>query len=254
MHVLILEDEKLSAERLRDLCLDLEPDATILATLASVEQAVRWLTDNPAPDLMLVDIHLADGSCFELFRRMPVQAPLIFTTAYDRHAIEAFKHNSLDYLLKPIDRNELQRAFAKFNDWQSRQTSAKELDIETLTQTIRRFNQSYKQRFLVRFGDNLLYKTTTEIAYFFADDKTVFLVAADGKRFIVDYRLDQLDELLDPMCFYRINRKFIIRIDAIQRIRSVMGSRLQLFLKPAPDADVYVSKERVAEFKAWLNQ
>ncbi len=254
MHVLILEDEKLSAERLRDLCLDLEPDTTILATLASVEQAVRWLADNPAPDLMLVDIHLADGSCFELFRRVPVQAPLIFTTAYDRHAIEAFKHNSLDYLLKPIDRDELQRAFAKFNDWRERQTSAKEFDIEALTQTIRRFNQSYKQRFLVRFGDNLLYKTTAEIAYFFADDKTVYLVAADGKRFVVDYRLDQLDDLLDPMCFYRISRKFIIRIDAIQRIRSVMGSRLQLFLKPIPDADVYVSKERVTEFKAWLNQ
>ena len=174
MHVLILEDEKLSAERLRDLCLGLEPNTTILATLASVEQAVRWLTDNPAPDLMLVDIHLADGSSFELFRRVPVQSPLIFTTAYDRYAIEALKHNSLDYLLKPIDRDELQRAFTKFNDWRERQIGTKEFDIEVLTQTIRRFSQSCKQRFLVRFGDNLLYKNTTDIAYFFADDKTVY--------------------------------------------------------------------------------
>jgi two-component system, LytTR family, response regulator LytT len=254
MRVLILEDEKLSAERLCSLCLDLEPDTDILATLPSVAQAERWLTQNSLPDLMLVDIHLADGSSFELFRRVPVQAPLIFTTAYDRYAIEAFKHNSIDYLLKPIDRDELQRAFAKYSDWKDRRDTAKIVDIEALTEKIKQFNISYKQRFLVRFGDNLLYKNNTEIAYFYAEDKTVFLVSTDGKRFVIDYRLDQLDELLDPTSFFRVNRKFIIRIDAIQRMRSVLGSRLQLYLKPVPETDVYVSKERVAEFKAWLDQ
>jgi two-component system, LytTR family, response regulator LytT len=254
MQLLILEDETLSASRLVSLVGELEPQARVVAVLDSVEGAAEWLQTNPAPDLMLVDIHLADGSSLDLFRRVTVTAPFVFTTAYDHYAVEAFRLNGLDYLLKPIDPDELRRAFDRFRQWQHRQTPRPAFDVGQLAQTLHSLRQPYKQRFLVRFGDNLLYKATQEIAYFYADDKTVYLVADDGKRYVIDYRIEQLEDLLDPAVFFRLNRKFVARVEAIQRMKSQLNSRLQLFLKPQPDMEVYVSKERVSGFKAWLDQ
>jgi two-component system, LytTR family, response regulator LytT len=254
MKLLILEDEILSASRLVALIEELEPTARVVAVLDSVEGAAEWLQTHPMPDLLLVDIHLADGSSLDLFRRVDVTAPFVFTTAYDHYAVEAFRLNSLDYLLKPIDPDELRRAFDRYRQWQHRQAPRPAFDVEQLAQSLHNLRQPYKQRFLVRYGDNLLYKATHEVAYFYADDKTVYLVADDAKRYVIDYRVEQLEDLLDPAHFFRLNRKFIARIGAIQRMKSLLNSRLQLFLKPQPDIDVYVSKERVSGFKAWIDQ
>ncbi|MCY7359084.1 MAG: LytTR family DNA-binding domain-containing protein [Rudanella sp.] len=253
MNVLILEDEQPSAQRLRELCLELEPGASVVATLDSVAAAQAWLKTHLEPDLILVDIHLADGSGFEVFRQVSVSSSLIFTTAYDQYAIEAFKLNSLDYLLKPIDRAELKRAFQKYHHWQTRRSETPSR-AESFVMPPRPVGQPYKQRFLVRFGDHLQYKSVDEIAYFYAEDKVVYLVTEDGKRFIVDYRLEQLEEVLEPVHFFRINRKFVARIGAIQRIKSLLNGRLQIFLKPVPGEDLFVSRERATELKAWLDQ
>ncbi len=250
MQVLILEDERLSAERLQELLWRASPTCRVLSILESVEVATEWWANNPPPDLIFVDIHLADGSSFEFLRKANVQVPLIFTTAYDRHALEAFQLNSLDYLLKPIDGQDLSRALTKFCQWKN----VSLLDLERLETTIKQLTQPYKQRFLVRYGDNLTYRTTEEIAYFYADDKTVYLVGTDAKRYIVDYRLEQLEELLNPTFFFRINRKFIGHIAAIQRMKSSFNGRIQIFLKPLPESEVAVSKEKVSAFKTWIDQ
>ena len=250
MKILILEDERLSAERLQDLLCQIQPDCQVLDIVESVESAVEWWKNNPNPDLIFVDIHLADGSSFEFLRNANVQVPLVFTTAYDRHALEAFQLNSLDYLLKPIDAKDLERALAKFKQW----NSVSLLDLGRLEATLKQLAQPFKQRFLVRYGDNLTYRTTEEISYFYADDKTVYLVGTDTKRYIVDYRLEQLEELLNPTYFFRINRKFIGHILAIQRMKSTFNGRIQVFLKPAPEGDVFVSKEKVSELKTWIDR
>lgn len=250
MQVLILEDERLSAERLQELLWRVLPVCKVVGILESVEAAVEWWSNNPKPDLIFVDIHLADGSSFEFLRKANVQVPLVFTTAYDRHALEAFQLNSLDYLLKPIDAQDLDRALAKFSQWKN----VSLLDVERLESTLKQLTkQPFKQRFLVRYGDNLAYRNTEEIAYFYADDKTVYLVGIDAKRYIVDYRLEQLEELLNPAYFFRINRKFIGHITAIQRMKSTFNGRIQVFLKPLPEGDAFVSKEKVSEFKTWID-
>ena len=249
MQVLILEDERLSAERLQELLWRVLPVCKVVGIVESVEAAMEWWANNAKPDLIFVDIHLADGSSFEFLRRANVQVPLVFTTAYDRHALEAFQLNSLDYLLKPIDTQDLDRALTKFSKWQN----VSLLDLGRLESTLKQLTQPFKQRFLVRYGDNLAYRTTEEIAYFYADDKTVYLVGTDAKRYIVDYRLEQLEELLNPAYFFRINRKFIGHISAIQRMKNAFNGRIQVFLKPLSTLDTFVSKEKVAEFKAWID-
>lgn len=250
MKVLILEDERLSAERLQGLLRQAQPNWQTPETIESVEAALEWWQTHLPPDLIFVDIHLADGSSFEFFRKADVQVPLIFTTAYDRHALEAFQLNSLDYLLKPIDSHALSRALAKFKQWNYSLPTA---DLNSFEIALRNLSQPYKQRFLVRFGDHLHYRSTNEIAYFYADDKTVYMVGTDTKRYIIDYRLEQLDGLLNPVQFFRLNRKIISHISAIQRMKSMLTGRVQVFLKPLPEGDVYVSKERVAELKTWLD-
>jgi DNA-binding LytR/AlgR family response regulator len=252
MNVLILEDEPLSAERMTGLLRAADPSARVVATLDSVEEAVRHLSRQPAPDLLLADVHLADGSCFELFRRVLVTAPVIFTTAYDQYAIQAFKVNSIDYLLKPIDAAEWTLALSKFRD-RTRQPPLDERLLHRLTEAVRCEPSPYKTRFLVRFGDQLSYRTTDEIAWFRAEDKTNYLHTTDGRRFIIDYTLEELENRLDPRGFFRLNRQFLAALSSIRRVRAGLSGRLELTLAPAPDKAVFVSRERAGEFKKWLD-
>jgi two-component system, LytTR family, response regulator LytT len=251
MNVLILEDEPLSAERLHRLLLTIDGQARVVATLDSVEEAVRHLSRSSPPDLLLADVHLADGSCFDLFRQIPIRCPVIFTTAYDQYAIQAFKVNSVDYLLKPIDADDLGAALGKLRQWRSPvmdQTLIKRLFDEWQTAA-----QPYKTRFLVKFGDQLSYRTVEDIAYFQADDKVVYLLTHDARRFIVDFTLEELDARLDPRQFFRLNRRTISALPAVRRVRSVLGGRLELTLAPATDELVFVSRDRAADFKKWLD-
>ncbi len=254
MNVLILEDEILSAQRAKMLLHEHDPTIEVVETIDSVEDATDWLSRNPEPDLMLVDIHLSDGLSFDLFKKIQVKSPVIFTTAFDQYAIQAFKMNSIDYLLKPLDKAELGFALGKFNALTQERKSLLTSDIQRIMQTFQTSNKKYKNRFLVKFGDNIQFKNTDEIAYFFADDKITYLVSNEGRRFIIDYKLEQLEDLLDPQFFFRLNRKFVIRVDAVQKIKTLMNSRLQVFLKPNFEQDIFVSKEKMSEFKTWLDQ
>ena len=254
MNVLILEDEILSAQRAKALLQEHDPTISVVETIDSVEDATIWLGKNPEPDLMLVDIHLSDGSSFDLFKKVAIKSPVIFTTAYDQYAIQAFKMNSIDYLLKPLDKDELGFALGKFKELTQERKSLLTADIQRIVQSFQGSNKKFKNRFLVKFGDNIQFKNTDEISYFFADDKITYLVSNEGRRFIVDYKLEQLEELLDPNFFFRLNRKFIIRIDSVQKIKTLINSRLQVFLKPNFEQDIHVSKEKTSEFKSWLDQ
>ncbi|MCU0467152.1 MAG: LytTR family DNA-binding domain-containing protein [Arcicella sp.] len=254
MNVLILEDEMLSAQRAKNLLHEHDPTIAVLETIDSVEDATDWLSRNPEPDLMLVDIHLSDGLSFDLFKKIQVKSPVIFTTAYDQYAIQAFKTNSIDYLLKPLDKSELGVALGKYHALSQERKSLLTSDIQRIMQTFQASTKKYKNRFLVKFGDNIQFKNTDEIAYFFADDKITYLVSNEGRRFVIDHKLEQLESLLDPQFFFRLNRKFIIRIDAVQKIKTLVNSRLQIFLKPNFEQDIFVSKEKTSEFKTWLDQ
>ncbi|CAG5015990.1 Sensory transduction protein LytR [Dyadobacter sp. CECT 9275] len=253
MKILILEDESLSAQRASQLLAEYDPEIEILEVLDSIEEAVIWLNEHPEPDLMLLDIHLADGLCFDLFEQVSVRSPVIFTTAYDQYALQAFKINSIDYLLKPLDKKELCRAMDKYHSLLQDRRILSVTDVEQLRSTMEQLTKKYKGRFLVRYADAIYFKNVEDVAYFYADDKVVFMVTTDGKKYLMESNLESLEEVLDPAVFFRINRKIIARIESIQKIKTLLSSRLQVFLSPAFSQDVYVSKYKSQEFKNWLD-
>lgn len=252
MNILIIEDEQPAAKRLNNLILEHRPQFRILDALDSVEGAVQWLRAHPAPDLMFLDIQLADGLSFDIFNQVQVQSPVIFTTAYDQYTLKAFKLNSVDYLLKPIDPEELARALDKFDQFFGKKMN---YDLQTIQQMIQGMAKPhYKERFLVRVGQQMTYIAVTDIQYFYSENGMAYAKTADNKRHLIDYTLEQLEETLDPASFFRINRKVITHIDAIQKIAPYFNSRLKLEIKPKADFDVIVSRERVGAFKNWLDR
>jgi two-component system, LytTR family, response regulator LytT len=253
MNVLILEDEALSAKRASELLTEYDPTIEIVNVIDSVEEAASWLVRHSEPDLMLLDIHLADGSCFNLFEQITINSPVIFTTAYDQYALQAFKMNSIDYLLKPLDKEELNKAMDKYHFMRQDRNALSMIDVEMLRDTIKHLSKKYKTRFLVRFADTIYFKSADEVAYFYADDKVIFLVTMDGTKYLMDNNLESLEEVLDPALFFRINRKIIARIESIQKVKTLLSSRLQVYLKPAFPLEVYVSKYKSQEFKNWLD-
>ncbi|HEX8504769.1 MAG TPA: LytTR family DNA-binding domain-containing protein, partial [Hymenobacter sp.] len=241
----------------------------VLGTAESVTQAVALLeSTQPAPDVLFLDIHLADGLSFELFERAQVRCPVIFTTAYDQYALQAFKVNSVDYLLKPIDEEELTAAVRKLRERSypaglpaaPATATAPAFDPGLLAQLVQQMQQaapatSYKTQFVVRVGEHLKVVPLDQIAYFFSLEKATFLQTAEGRKFVVDYTMDQLEGLLDPRRFFRLNRAYLAQQTAIQDIIHYTNSRLQTVLKPtAPDAQVLVSREKVNVFKSWLDR
>ena len=252
MNVVIVEDEEIAVEKLEYLIKRARPDAVISARLDSVKQAVAWLKSNPAPDLMFMDIQLADGLSFDIFRQVTVPCPIVFTTAYDEYAVKAFELNSIDYLLKPIRPDEVQRAMDKYHRiWEAKENQAP-LDVELLLKALTPGKQ-YKQRFLVKLGQKIRSVPVEEIAYFFAEDKLVFLVASDGTKMPVDHSLDQLDEMLDPVRFFKANRQFLISMDSIAHIFPYSNSRIKVNLKPAEPRELIISNDKAPLFKTWLD-
>lgn len=247
MKVLIIEDEEAAARRLRKLLGELGDDIEIAAELDSIGAAVGWLNENPSPDLLFLDIHLADGASFEIFRHVRIEKPVIFTTAYDQYAIEAFQVNAVDYLLKPIKRPELERAVEKYRRWvQERQP-----DYSALARLLQRTGP-YQRRFLIRFGQSIRLVDLSEIAYFYSEGKITFLVTNEGKRYPVDYSLDKLEEMVDQERFFRINRQFIIGVEAIREMHAYSKSRVKIDLSPPCELDTIVSTEKSPLFKKWL--
>ncbi|HMP98385.1 MAG TPA: LytTR family DNA-binding domain-containing protein [Cyclobacteriaceae bacterium] len=255
MNVLIVEDEVLAAERLEELIKKVDPNVDVLAQLDTVKDTVAYLENNPPPDLIFLDIQLADGKSFEVFEQVNCQVPVIFTTAYNNYSIKAFKHNSVDYLLKPIKWDELQYAMQKFNKlWISKQKTV--FDYKALANAFADMQQRYKKRLLVKYGSRLVFQNVDEIACFYAEGKTVYMIAGQGgKKFLIDYSLDELESTqLNPEKFFRISRKHIVRDEAITEIRTFAGNRLALKLNVPSEQELVVSREKVQAFKSWLNQ
>lgn len=253
MKILIVEDEKLSADRLAQLTRALAPEAEIMAVVDSVKRAVEWLNTNDAPDLLFLDIQLADGLSFEIFDKARLTAPVIFTTAYDEYAIKAFKVNSVDYLLKPIDQDDLAAALTKFRQVAHRPAQLA-VSADKLEALLAGIGRSFKERFIIKVGDHIRSVEVKTVDHFVSQEKATFLQTGEGKRFIVDFTLDQVEALVDPAVFFRINRKYLVSFEAITDIVAWSNSRLRLVLRNCDDREVVVAREKVNAFKEWLDR
>ena len=253
MHVLLIEDEAPAARQLTRLLASLRPDWQILDVIDSVEAAVHWLRTFSRPDLLLMDIQLADGMSFDIFRQVTVTTPVIFTTAYDEFTLKAFKVNSVDYLLKPIEEDELAAALQKFETIHPTPADALSPTLARLLAQLPTPQPACKERVVVKAGAQLLIIPVATLAYLYSDDGLTFGVDTSGKRHVLDYTIDEAAGFLAPAQFFRISRKVIVQVSAISRIHAYFNSRLKLDLQPGPAFEVIVSRERVAEFKAWLD-
>ncbi len=242
MKVLIIEDEPQAAKRMESLISTLEPQAEILDKIDSVKNAVQWIKSNPPPDLIFMDIQLADGISFQIFDQCEVKSLVIFTTAYDAYALKAFKVNSIDYILKPIDKDEMSAALKKFHSVTRNSQESKHV-LENIGQAIQMLTKKYKSRFVIKVGEHLKSVEINEILFFFSLEKATFCQTKHGRKNILDFTLDQLEEILDPARFFRINRKHIVAADSIQDMISYTNSRLKLILKTSDDNDVIVARE-----------
>jgi DNA-binding LytR/AlgR family response regulator len=249
--VLMLEDEEPAAKRLQKLIKEMNEPVEVLAVIDSISAAKEWLQKNQQPDLMLVDIHLADGISLELFKQVELNCPVIFTTAYDEYALKAFKLNSVDYLLKPIKKDELQAAIEKFKKQKAKEQPQLNMNqlLEAVTQSS---TDKYRDRFVIRYGEHIKTIETKDAAYFYTEARANFLVTTDTKRYVVDFNLDQLESMLDPAKFFRINRQFIISLQSIEEMTAWTKARVLIKLKPATKIETIVSTERSPEFKKWL--
>ncbi|CAN5721694.1 LytTR family DNA-binding domain-containing protein [soil metagenome] len=252
MRVLIIEDEAIASQRLQMLLNDYDASIEILASLDSIEESVAWLQQHDHPDVMLLDIQLADGFSFEIFKRTSYQKPVIFTTAYNEYALEAFRYFSVDYLLKPVSFEALKAALDKYKFI----THAEKMDYNTIFRALKIFPaEQYKERFLARIGQRLIFVKTSEVAYFRAEDKIIYIIDKQGNKLPIDYTLEKLETVLDPRYFFRLNRKVIVSIDSIAQVKPYYNSRLMLHLKDGNKSeDMVISRERVPEFRQWAEQ
>jgi DNA-binding LytR/AlgR family response regulator len=254
MNILIIEDEHLAVKKLEKILQGLSISTTIVGATDSIASSVSWLQENPAPDLILMDIELADGQSFEIFNLTEVQSPVIFTTSYDEYALKAFKVNSVDYLLKPIQAEELEAALHKFTKTRGRLRQEMNMDslIDALHQKL--LPREYRKRFLVKHTQKLISVEVDDIAYFYSDGRVNFFRTKDNRRIMIDYTLDELEDLLDPAHFFRISRSFYISIPCVDKIEEYFGNRLILNLKPQNDKEALVSREKVTDFKKWMGK
>ncbi|GGK75789.1 LytR/AlgR family response regulator transcription factor [Rufibacter glacialis] len=257
---LIVEDEPLAANRLaRLLAAQTQVPVTVVAQLASVQEAVAYFKEQPAPDLAFFDVQLADGLSFEVFDQVAVSCPIIFTTAFDAYALRAFKANSIDYLLKPIDEEELAQALRKLQHLTTGTLAAAEpSQLQLLQQALQQLQnpsaRAYKNRFVLKVGEHLRAIPVEEIDFFYSFEKATFLQTADNRRFALDYTMEQLEQLVDPQRFFRVNRGYLVQLNAIQDIVQYSNSRLKVVLRHHAQEEVLVSRERVGAFRAWLDQ
>jgi len=253
MKVLILEDEPGAAQNLLDLIHEVDESIEVMAILESVKETVTWLGKHPAPDLGFFDIRLADGLSFEVFEKTSVDFPVIFTTAYDEYALQAFKVNSIDYLLKPVDKAALRTALDKYRSIYQREDS---FDFESVRRSIRDVrlheDKRYKKSFLVYVKDQIIPVSVDQIAYFFLENELVYCRTHDNRKFILDQTLDKIGSQLNPNDFYRSNRQYLVSRQAIQSVVQHFNRKLKLRLTPEPEQEVFISKTKAAAFKGWL--
>lgn len=245
MNIVIIEDELPAYNRLLKLVEETIPSANVIAHHDSVTAAENWFTQNKTPDIVFLDIHLADGSAFDLLKRVKLECPIIFTTAYDQYAMDAFKAASIDYLLKPVKKDALRSAIQKLDEFRKIFAQSGDALVEALT-------QDYKKRFVIRFGEHIKTLSVDEIAYCFSENKATFARTFEGRTYPMDYNLDALETMLPPEEFFRINRQYIISLKAIDEMKTYSKARVIITLKPAVKEQPVVSSERAADFKSWL--
>ena len=257
MRYLIIEDEPLTQEELVRMLKALDPNFVLLASIDSVKQSIEWFNTNEQPDIVFMDIHLSDNICFEIFNKVEITAPVIFTTAYDQYAIEAFKTNGIAYLLKPIEEDELIAALKKFRTLTNTNIELSSIhshiqQLSTLNSQFSTLN-SYKERVLAKVGDNYQHVAMQDVAYFYSEDHYTFVATKDKQRYIINYTLDTLVEQINPQQFFRISRQFIVNINAINNISKHFNGRLKITVTPSFSEDIFVSRNRVQTFLAWLD-
>lgn len=252
MKVLIVEDEKLAADHLVTLLHRYDEKIAVLERIDSVKKGVQWFEENHHPDLAFFDIQLSDGLSFEIFEKSDIQCPVIFTTAFNEYALRAFKVNSVDYLLKPIDYEELGAAIDKFR--RNREKFSLPGYQSMIDNVLGMLSTNHKQRFVVKVGEHIRSIHVSKILFFYSMEKATFLHTSDNYNYVIDYSLDQVEQLVDPKTFFKINRKYIIALEAIQDIISYSNSRLKVELKHNQEMDAIVAREKVSKFKTWLDQ
>lgn len=249
MKVLIVEDEILTSKRLKKMLLTLDSSIEVIDMIDSIESSVEWFNNNPAPDLVFMDIQLSDGLCFEIFDKVKVDPPVIFTTAFDEYAIQAFKVNSIDYLLKPIKQDELKQSLQKFHTLKERFSSVYEV-LKKIS-----FNRKvYKARFLVKTGQAFVKVDCNDIAFFHSENKLTYIILFSGKKYTIDYTLDELERELNPESFFRISRQYIININSVESVHTYFGGSLKLHLNPKVQEEIIISRRRAAGFKDWMDR
>lgn len=259
MNILIVEDEELAVKKLQKTLAGISGSVRIAGVTDSIKSTVEWLQENEQPDLILMDIELSDGQSFEIFNLAEVRSPVIFTTSYDEYALKAFKVNSVDYLLKPIQKAELEVALQKYEQLKLSYGCSGDsgsLSVESLIKELRQKLQptAFRKRFLVKQGQKLISIDVSEIAYFYSDGRLNFFKTTDNKKFVVDYTMDDLEDMLDPGNYFRISRSFYVSINSIDQIHDYFGNRLLLHLKPAVDKEAVISREKVTDFKKWMGK
>jgi DNA-binding LytR/AlgR family response regulator len=254
MKVIIVEDEHLTAGRIKSLILQIDPGISILAILDSVKSSVEWFRTNEKPDLVFLDIQLADGVSFDIFEKVSIESPIIFITAYQEYAIKAFKVNSVDYLLKPVTEEALRAAIEKYRHYFTNQASYPVIDPEMLGTIRKMIEKPYKSRFMVRIGEHIKSIGVDQILYFYSFQRGTYLHTSDNRNYVVEYSLDLLTDMLDPEQFHRINRSYIISHQAIKSMTALSGSKLKIILLHSEDEDIYVSRDRLANFRTWLDR
>ena len=250
MKTIIIEDEQLAARRLEKMILETDSSIEIVARLESVKESVEWFRNNPHPDLIFLDIHLEDGLSFSIFDQVKVNSPIIFTTAFDEYAIKAFKLKSIDYLLKPIIQDDLAKAIAKFRDWGEKKQM---VDIKELFSLMKGNEKSYRERFSVVVGQKLKSIDVKDIAYFFSNSGITFVAMQQKGQYSLDISLDNLIAEIDPKKFFRVNRQYIVSLQSILNIHIFPKSRLKLELNPPVPEGVFVSLDKVVDFKKWVD-
>lgn len=254
MQVVIVEDEKAAARRLSQLLKELNPEIHVAGIMDTVSRAVQWFRSNPYPDLAFFDIQLADGIGFDIFDQVRIDCPVIFTTAYDNYALRAFEVNSIDYLLKPVDRDKLQRALGKYKNLTGVQRYSA-IAPEIIMNAMDLFRRDkHKERFVVKYGDHLKSIPVSEISCFISQSKATYLNTDNRHRFLIDFSLEKIESMVDPKMFFRINRGCIVSIRTIKEVVAYSNSRLRVILKDINDPDMIVAREKVQDFKTWLDK
>lgn len=262
MQVLIVEDEPLAVKKLTRLLLETDPSIQIAGTAGSIRASVEWLEENPAPELIFMDIELSDGQSFEIFQRTRVKSPVIFVTSYDEFALQAFKVNSVDYLLKPVQREDLAQAIDKYRDLKiqyAREANPISASIENLLLSLSggqpaAANREYRSRFLVKHLQKYVTVDVADIAYFWSEGRVNFFKTRAGQKYLVEYTMEELEDMLQPRDWFRVSRQFIVSVPAVSEIHPYFNNRLLLRLKPQEPEEVTVSRERVHDFKVWLGK